>query len=252
MDEITSAMKEALDRVKLDADMRAMAEDAMHHCAPSGAEGPDAAMVVSEAMNADGGGEGQSQAPLPPPLAPLTPPTYQPNSPFRLKFTFGSDGSWAGITMEDADFLWCDTYKDENNKVKPRVTSKTASVGSLSLTGTVYLNITLDSNGKYSSSSVDMSSSGDMSVKLYVLENGVVKKDYRHALVTLCGAPAIGGGEDEDEKTKTVLTGLTWNNVYHKLVISSADVTYKNGLMTKWEDNDDEYIETTDISSIIS
>lgn len=195
-EESHAAMMQELDRVKLDADMRAIAENAMQHFASVTAE-PSAVQIVAESQAEQDptGGGGGMDAPTGMTVAPMVPEPYHPVSPFRLKFSFGSDGSYSGVTMEDADFLWCDTYKDENNKVKPRVTSKTASVGSLSLTGTVYLNITLDSDGKYSSSSVDMSSSGDMSVKLYTLLDGKVTKDYRHALVALCGTVGGGGGD---------------------------------------------------------
>lgn len=197
--ETTPEMAAALDRAGLDMEMRAIAESAMSRLAASGAEGPDPVVVAEEsAAQADAAADnagtgGMDCAPLPFDAS-GSPPVYQPKSPFRLKFSFGSDGSCVNVEMEDPDFIWCDSYEYETGKWRPRAEMKTAGVGSLSLTGTVYLNITLGDDDKYSSSSVDMSASGDMSIKLYVLSNGKVMKDYRHALITLLGVAGGGGG----------------------------------------------------------
>lgn len=51
--------------------------------------------------------------------------------------------------------------------------------------------------------------------------------------------------------SQKVLTGLSWNTSNHRLVISSANITVANGVITSWTANANENIETTAISSII-
>lgn len=185
------AMQKALDAVKLDADMRALAENAMQHFASVTAE-PSAAQVLAQSQaesDAGGAGGGGMDAPAGMTVAPMVPEPYHPVSPFRLKFTFGSDGSYAGVTMEDPRFLWSEADEDGN----PSVSVKTAGVGTLGLNGTVYLNITLsgeDGAKTFAAAEVSMSSSGDISVPLYELDpvKGAVK-DYRHAMIAL----GVGG-----------------------------------------------------------
>ena len=172
-----------LDAANLDAEMRALAEMAVAGLSQRLAR-PEAEMDPAEeaADAADGARESEdgvretSVEALPPPAV-VEPPRYNPVSPFRLSFTFGSDGSYSGVEMADPTFAWLESGA---------VTMKTASVGSLSTSGTVYLNVTLDSHGAFSSAEVSMSRSGSLSVPLYELDasKGVVK-DYRHALVVL-------------------------------------------------------------------
>ena len=194
-EESHAAMTQALDAVKLDADMRAMAENAMQHFASVTAE-PSAAQVIdeSQAGSGSGGVGGGMDAPTGMTVAPMVPEPYHPVSPFRLKFTFGSDGSYSGVTMEDPKFLWNEPDTDGN----PDVSLKTAGIGTIGLNGTIYLNITLsgeDGAKKFASAQVSMSSDGDISIPLYQLDTtkGVVK-DYRHALISLCAGGGGGGG----------------------------------------------------------
>ena len=51
--------------------------------------------------------------------------------------------------------------------------------------------------------------------------------------------------------SQKILTGLAWNITTHKLVISSANITVANGVITNWADNNDENIDTTPISNLI-
>lgn len=185
-EESHAAMTQALDSVKLDADMRAIAENAMQHFASVTAE-PSAAQIVAEvqAEQDPTGGGGGMDSPTGMTVAPMVPEPYHPVSPFRLKFSFGSDGSYSGVTMENPVFLWNEVDKDGN----PKVSLKTAGVGTIGLNGTVHLNITLSGeNGakKFASAQVSMSSDGDISVPLYQLDpaKGVVK-DFRHAMISL-------------------------------------------------------------------
>lgn len=59
-------------------------------------------------------------------------------------------------------------------------------------------------------------------------------------------------GSTINKTNQKILTGLSWDTTYHKLVISSATVNIANGVITSWTDNNDEDIETTAISSIIN
>lgn len=52
--------------------------------------------------------------------------------------------------------------------------------------------------------------------------------------------------------SQKVLTGLRWDASSHQLVISSANITVANGVITSWTANNDETIQTTNISSIIN
>jgi len=191
-EESQAAMMRALDDVKLDADMRAMAENAMQHFASLTAE-PSAVQIVAESQaESDAGGAGGGMdAPTGMTVAPMVPEPYHPVSPFRLKFSFGSDGSYSGVTVEDPVFLWNEPDEDGN----PSVSLKTAGVGTIGLNGAMYLNITLsgeDGTKKFALAEVSMSSDGDISVPLYQLDSkkGVVK-DYRHAMISL-GTPGSG------------------------------------------------------------
>ena len=105
-------------------------------------------------------------------------PHYHPKAPFRLKFSFDSTGqNYSGVTVLDPVFAWSDGTA---------VSMKTATEGTLSPTGTVYLNVTVSSAGEYLSSSVEMTKSGDISVPLYELDASAgVVKDYRHAMIVL-------------------------------------------------------------------
>ena len=58
-------------------------------------------------------------------------------------------------------------------------------------------------------------------------------------------------GSTVEKSSQKILTGLSWNTTTHKLVISSAQITVSNGIITAWANNADEPIETTSISSII-
>lgn len=185
-EESLAATTQALDSVKLDADMRAIAENAMQHFASVTAE-PSAAQIATEvqAEQDPTGGGGGMDAPVGMTVAPMTPEPYHPVSLFRLKFSFGSDGSYSGVTMEEPKFLWNEADEDGN----PSTSLKTAGVGTIGLNGTIYLNITLsgeDGAKKFASAQVSMSSDGDISVPLYQLDpaKGVVK-DYRHAMISL-------------------------------------------------------------------
>jgi len=204
-EESRAAMMRALDDVKLDADIRAMAENAMQHFASLTAE-PSAAQIVAESQaESDAGGAGGGMdAPTGMTVAPMVPEPYHPLSPFRLKFTFGSDGSYSGVTMEDPKFLWNEVDEDGN----PSVSLKTAGVGTIGLNGTVYLNVRLsgeDGAKKFASAQVSMSSNGDISVPLYQLHptKGVVK-DYRHAMISL-GVGGGGGVDPDDVSTEFIL-----------------------------------------------
>lgn len=59
-------------------------------------------------------------------------------------------------------------------------------------------------------------------------------------------------GSTVNKSGQKILTGLSWDTTNHRLVISSANVTIANGVITAWTDNAAENIETTAISSIIN
>lgn len=174
----------------LNAEMRAIAERAASGVEQRSARPPvaiDPAEVAEDGAAQIDAAETAADALGIPKVVP--PPAYQPIAPFGLTFTFNTQtGGYAGVTMSDATFWWNDAGT---------LTEKTASVGQLSLTGTVYLNVTLDAQGKYASAAVGMSASGDLSLKLYQLDQNGVVKDYRHALVVL----GIGGKVDLDGKS---------------------------------------------------
>lgn len=218
-EESHAAMMQALDSVKLDADMRAIAENTMQHFASAIAE-PSAAQIVAEvqAEQDPTGGGGGMDSPTGMSVAPMVPEPYHPVSPFRLKFSFGSDGSYSGVTMEDPVFLWSEP--DENGN--PSISSKTASVGTISLDGTVYLNVTLsgeDGAKEFASAEVSMSSDGDISIPLYQLDTvkGVVK-DYRHAMILLgigTGGMNLECGDDSNIVFTPSDNGKTKIDVYY-------------------------------------
>ena len=58
-------------------------------------------------------------------------------------------------------------------------------------------------------------------------------------------------GSSVEKSSQKILTGLAWNTTTHKLVISSANITVANGVITSWTDNNDENIDTTPISDIV-
>lgn len=58
-------------------------------------------------------------------------------------------------------------------------------------------------------------------------------------------------GSTVAKSSQKILTGLSWNQTTHKLVISSAQITVANGIITAWTNNADEPIDTTSISSIL-
>ena len=59
-------------------------------------------------------------------------------------------------------------------------------------------------------------------------------------------------GSSVSLSSQKVLTGLSWNTTNHCLVISSANITVANGVITSWTANANENIETTAITSIIN
>lgn len=59
-------------------------------------------------------------------------------------------------------------------------------------------------------------------------------------------------GSSVSLSSQKVLTGLSWDTTNHRLVISSANITVANGVITAWTANADENIETTAITSIIN
>lgn len=59
-------------------------------------------------------------------------------------------------------------------------------------------------------------------------------------------------GSSVSLSSQKILTGLRWDTTYHTLVISSANITVVNGVITAWAANNDETIPTTNISSIIN
>lgn len=209
---------DVLAAARLNAEMRAIAERAASGVEQRSARPPvaiDPAEVAEDGAAQMDAAETAADALGVPKVVP--PPAYQPIAPFGLTFTFNTQtGGYAGVTMSDATFWWNDAGT---------LTEKTASVGQLTLSGTVYLNVTLDAQGKFASSAVGMSASGDLSLKLYQLDQNGVVKDYRHAMVVLCAnkeelefAPApfdIGEtkrdaqpGEDGDEHGKVVVSGI--------------------------------------------
>lgn len=67
-----------------------------------------------------------------------------------------------------------------------------------------------------------------------------------------CGTLAQLLGSSVALSSQKILTGLSWNTSNHRLVISSANITVANGVITAWTPNNDETIQTTNISSIIN
>lgn len=59
-------------------------------------------------------------------------------------------------------------------------------------------------------------------------------------------------GSSVSLSSQKILTGLRWDTSSHQLVISSANITVANGVITAWTANANENIETTAISSIIN
>ena len=81
----------------------------------------------------------------------------------------------------------------------------------------------------------------------------LVERDSNGALAYKgCGTLAQLLGSSVSLSSQKVLTGLSWSTSNHTLVISSANITVANGVITAWVANRDETISTTNISSIIS
>ena len=81
----------------------------------------------------------------------------------------------------------------------------------------------------------------------------LVERDSNGALAyKSCGTLAQLLGSSVSLSSQKVLTGLSWSTSNHTLVISSANITVANGVITAWVANQDETISTTNISSIIS
>lgn len=59
-------------------------------------------------------------------------------------------------------------------------------------------------------------------------------------------------GSQVSKANQKILTGLSWSTTNHTLVISSATVNIDHGVITAWQDNNDETIGTTSINSIIN
>ena len=59
-------------------------------------------------------------------------------------------------------------------------------------------------------------------------------------------------GSSVSLSSQKILTGLSWDTTNHRLVISSANITVANGVITSWTANANENIETTAITSIIN
>ena len=59
-------------------------------------------------------------------------------------------------------------------------------------------------------------------------------------------------GSSVSLSSQKILTGLSWNTSTHRLVISSANISVANGVITSWTANADENFETTAIRSIIN
>ena len=67
-----------------------------------------------------------------------------------------------------------------------------------------------------------------------------------------CGTLAQLLGSSVSLSSQKILTGLSWDTTNHRLVISSANITVANGVITSWTANANENIETTAISLIIN
>lgn len=82
--------------------------------------------------------------------------------------------------------------------------------------------------------------------------SALVERDYNGELKYKgLGTLAQLTGSTVTKSSQKILTGLTWNAGSHELVISSANVTIANGVITSWTDNADATIATTSISSIL-
>ena len=81
----------------------------------------------------------------------------------------------------------------------------------------------------------------------------LVERDANGALAYKgCGTLAQLLGSSVSLSSQKILTGLSWDTTNHRLVISSANITVANGVITSWTANANENIETTAISSIIN
>lgn len=81
----------------------------------------------------------------------------------------------------------------------------------------------------------------------------LVERDANGALAYKgCGTLAQLLGSSVSLSSQKILTGLSWSTSNHTLVISSANITVANGVITAWTPNADETISTTNISSIIN
>lgn len=89
---------------------------------------------------------------------------------------------------------------------------------------------------------------GNMTAQGTVVERtagGVLKYKKPGTLAQLLGSTV-------SRSSQKILTGLRWDATAHTLVISSANITVANGVITAWAANQDETIPTTGISSIIN
>lgn len=126
------------------------------------------------------------------------PHAYDPVSPFRLSFTFTSDGTqYQTATLHDPVFIW--QYMADGKYQIQEVEAEV--VGTLPVTGTIYLNITLETEGddagkvRTATVSGQVDESADASMRLYELDaNDGVVLDLRHALLALGGGGGGGGG----------------------------------------------------------
>lgn len=59
-------------------------------------------------------------------------------------------------------------------------------------------------------------------------------------------------GSTVSRSSQKILTGLRWDTSSHRLVISSANITVANGVITSWTDNNDENIDSVSIKDIIN
>lgn len=60
-----------------------------------------------------------------------------------------------------------------------------------------------------------------------------------------CGTLEQLLGSTVSRSSQKILTGLRWDTSSYRLVISSANITVANGVITSWTDNNDENIDTT-------
>lgn len=184
----------------LDAQVRAAAEAARSHEVPFS---PPVEVLAAESggmEEAAPGGMGMDSMPFVVPSAPYVPP----RSPFRLVFGFGSDGRYVDAEVKDPVFLWTGSGG---------TSVKTAAVdGRIAVAGTetkVYLCVCCSRAGEYKSAKVATAEQADRgddvwtNVELYEIDASEgVKRDYRHAWITVGG----GGSRHNPEPFDLVVT----------------------------------------------